>query len=267
MKKKGSNLKAKITPPLTDDEIDKIFLDITLKNPPNCYNLYIQDKYAEVNLNKADKDKMSMIEVNKKFHSDWPDKIDQKKMDEYKETYERLKTKFDYEVEVVKKVLIDQFYSKGASAKKLFYNEQEKQAIIKGESVEETLKLAEEEWKNMSPAQKEIWEEKKKQNDKFWEIAEEGKKGKMNGYAFFVKDKLQELKDDGKDATLEEAGNAWKELSIEEKKEYEKEAENFNQMKEKFELFQQVNQGLTPDRPKGKIIIFNYSRRFKLILI
>lgn len=241
---------------LSSDDIDELISDITMKRPPSAYVLYIMDCWQEENKKIKDKsEKKSMIEVGQMYHTNWPDKIEKKKMDHYKEEHQRLKEKYEHDIEVVKAILIDQFDNKGATAMRLFYNEREKQAIINNEPVDEALKQAREDWKQMSPEDKKFWKEKKQDNDRFWDVSD--KVGRINSYLLFCNEKRKEWKDTDKKATAKNIAEEWKEVPKKKKLQYEQEAEKFNEMRERYAEMLKIKNGIMPTRPRVNLIIFN----------
>lgn len=131
---------------LSNDEIDDLIKDITLKKPGSAYSCFISEKYHMEK--KKDKD-VSMIDVNKKYAEVWK-KMEEKDRKPYVEEYDRRKKKYDYEIQLLNHIFINDYDTKGATAYRLFLNQRIKEGFLREEDEEETKKNAREEWHNMS---------------------------------------------------------------------------------------------------------------------
>ena len=68
-------------PALSEEELDDIISDITLKRGRNAYTIYITEMYQK---EKAQNDKIKLMDVSKKYSSKWA-----KVSDKDKDTYEK----------------------------------------------------------------------------------------------------------------------------------------------------------------------------------
>ena len=68
-------------PALSEEELDDIISDITLKRARNAYTIYITEMYQK---EKAQNDKIKLMDVSKKYSSKWA-----KVSDKDKDTYEK----------------------------------------------------------------------------------------------------------------------------------------------------------------------------------
>ena len=107
----------------------------------------------------------------------------------------------------------------------------------------------------MTEEEKKVYSDKKKENDNWFLKAE--KIRKINPIALFIQKKIQEAKDKHKEPpALKEIAPAWKKLSKNEKKSFEKYAQELNEEKEKLRDIYDIVHGIKPKKPAGAFRIF-----------
>ena len=235
---------------ITEDEIDEMIRDITLKHPRSAYCLYIMENF------KKEKDKnpeIKLVQVQQKYSSKWP-KVSDKEKDKYQKQSESEKEKFKKDLETVKNYLIQNYVKEGATSYRIFLDTKLQEAFKNDEDPDSVKKAASDEWKNMSNEEKRKWNNLKKQNDTWWEKAKHSRT--INAYAIFVQKKLEEARNADKKLAFGEISKLWKNVSNNEKKKLKTYADSLNEERKRIREIYEMSQGFKPKRPMGAFKIF-----------
>jgi len=174
------------------------------------------------------------------------------------EQYEEEKVKYKSDIELVRHYLFRDFNDtiyRSPTAYRIFLNEKLREGFEQGLDPKEVRKDAGNSWVKMTEEEKQVYINKKKENDNWFLKAE--KISKVNPIALFIQRKIQEAKDQHKEPpTLKEIAPAWKKLSKAEKKSYEKYAQEINEEKEKLKDIYDIVHGIKPKKPTGAFRIF-----------
>ena len=234
----------------SDEEINEIIADITLKRARTDYSIFISEmikKEREKNNN------IKLGDVTKKYSSQW-NKMSDKDKQKYQEISEREREKFKKDVEKVKLYLFKNFIKEGATSYRLFLEERLKEAFENDEDPKEAKKKASEEWKNISAEEKREWERKKKDNDSWWVKAKKSRD--VNGYAIFIQKKLAEAKEREKTLNFKDISKLWEKASDKEKRKYKKYADEMNEERKRMREIYEIVNGIKPKKPTGAYKIF-----------
>ena len=240
----------------SDEKIDQIMKEITLKRPRNPFTQFV---LAEVDSYKTkNKDaKIDIQEFNQSCAEKWK-KMKEGEKKKYSKLFEDEKVKFKSDLELVRHYLFRDFndtISRSPTAYRIFLNEKLREGFDQGLDPKEVRKEAGNSWAKMSDEEKKVYVEKKKENDNWFLKAE--KIRKITPIALFIQRKIQEAKEKHKEPpALKEIAPAWKKLSKNEKKSYEKYAQEMNEEKEKLKDIYDIVHGIKPKKPTGAFRIF-----------
>ena len=254
-KSKGKN--SSITSTLEDEEkVDQIMKDITLKRPRNAYTQFVLNESEKIK-SKNDDAKINLKEFSSTCAEKWKTLGNAEKK-KYEKLYEEEKVKYKNDLELVRHYLFKDFNDtvrRSPTAYRIFLNEKLREGFEKGSDPKEVKKEAASEWAKMSNEEKQVYKDKKKENDNWFQKAQKIKK--ITPIALFIQKKIDEAKENHKEPPqLKEIAPAWKKLSKNEKKSFEKYAQELNEEKEKLQDIYEITHGVKPKRPKGAFRIF-----------
>jgi hypothetical protein len=176
----------------------------------------------------------------------------------YAKLYEDEKVKYKSDLELVKHYLFRDFNDtvyRSPTAYRIFLNEKLREGFDQGLDPKDVRKDAGNTWAKMSDEEKKVYTEKKKENDNWFLKAE--KIRKITPIALFIQKKIEEAKEKHKEPpALKEISPAWKKLSKNEKKSFEKYAQEINEEKEKLRDIYDIVHGIKPKKPAGAFRIF-----------
>ena len=240
----------------TDEKIDQIMKDITLKRPRNPFTQFVISEIGSFKTKNKDA-KIDIQEFNQNCAEKWK-KMKEGDKKKFAKQYEEEKVKYKSDIELVRHYLFRDFndtISRSPTAYRIFLNEKLREGFDQGLDPKEVRKDAGNAWVRMSEEEKKVYIEKKKENDNWFLKAE--KIRKINPLALFIQKKIQEAKEKHKEPpALKEIAPAWKKLSKAEKKSYEKYAQEINDEKEKLKDIYDIVHGLKPKKPAGAFRIF-----------
>jgi hypothetical protein len=254
-KSKGKN--NSIISTLEDEEkIDQLMKDITLKKPRNAYTQFVL-KESEKLKSKNDDTKIVLKEFSSTCAEKWK-KLGKAEKKQYIKLYEDEKTKYKNDLELVRHFLFKDFNDtvrSSPTAYRIFLNEKLREGFDKNYDPKEVKKDAAAEWAKMSNEEKQVYKDKKKENDNWFQKAQKIKK--ITPIALFIQKKIEEAKESHKEPPqLKDIAPAWKKLSKNEKKSFEKYAQELNEEKERLQDLYEITHGVKPKRPKGAYRIF-----------
>ena len=240
----------------TDEKIDQIMKDITLKRPRNPYTQFVLSEVESFRSKNKDA-KIELVEFNPTCAEKWK-KMKEGEKKKYAKLYEEEKVKYKADIELVRHYLFKDFndtISRSPTAYRIFLNEKLREGFEQGLDPKDVRKDAGNAWAKMTEEEKKVYIEKKKENDNWFLKAE--KIRKITPVALFIQRKIQEAKEKHKEPlTLKEISPAWKKLSKNEKKSYEKYAQEINEEKEKLRDIYDIVHGIKPKKPTGAFRIF-----------
>ena len=239
-----------------EEKIDQIMKDITLKRPRNAYTQFVLSESEKV----KSKDKDAKIDL-KEFSATCADKwkkLGKEDKKKYIKLYDEEKSKYKNDLELVRHYLFKDFNDtvrSSPTAYRIFLNERLREGFDKNADPKEVKKEAASEWSKMSNEEKQVYKDKKKENDNWFQKAQKIKK--ITPIALFIQKKIDDAKNGHKEPPqLKEIAPAWKKLSKNEKKAFEKYAQELNEEKEKLQDIYEITHGVKPKRPKGAFRIF-----------
>ena len=240
----------------TDEQIDQIIKDITLKRPRNPFTQFVLSEVDSYKTKNKDA-KIDLQEFNQACADKWKKMKDGEKK-KYAKLYEDEKVKYKSDLELVKHYLFRDFNDtvyRSPTAYRIFLNEKLREGFDQGLDPKDVRKDAGNTWAKMSDEEKKVYTEKKKENDNWFLKAE--KIRKITPIALFIQKKIEEAKEKHKEPpALKEIRPAWKKLSKNEKKSFEKYAQEINEEKEKLRDIYDIVHGIKPKKPAGAFRIF-----------
>ena len=253
---KSKSKKSKEPELISDEKIDQIMKDITLKKPRNPFTQFVLNEVEQIR-SKNKGTKINIKELAPSCAEKWKKLKDAEKK-KYVKLFEEEKAKYKSDIELVRHYLFKDFNDtihQAPTAYRIFLNEKLREGFDQGSDPKEIKKEASTQWGKMSDEEKEVYYEKKKENDNWFFKAKKIKK--ITPIALFIQKRIEEAKKNYKEPpSLTEIAPAWKKLSKSEKKSFEKYAQELNDEKDKLQdLFEIVN-GIKPKRPAGAFRIF-----------
>lgn len=234
----------------TDDDLDEIIKEFTLKRGKSAYTFYILDMYRK----EKEKDKtVSYINTNVKYSSKWR-KLSQEEIYKYSKMSEKDKERYQEELKIVKTKLIKYNGKEGATAYRLFRDDYVRKAIERDDDEKEARKEAKEKWFELRAEKKRKWREKEKENDGWWEQAK--KTGTATAYTVFIQKKMSEARENDESITFKDISKLWNQASDKEKRKYQKYADEMNKERQETRDIYEIEHGIKPKRPAGAFKLF-----------
>ena len=239
-----------------EDKVDQIIKEITLKRPRNPFTQFVL-KESEKYKSKNKDAKITLGELNSKCSEKWKKLGNEEKKDYFK-LYEAEKQKYKNDLELVRHYLFKDFNDtvhSSPTAYRIFLSEKLREGFEKGFDPKEVKKDAASEWSKMSNEQKQVYKDKKKETDDWFQKAQ--KIRKITPIALFIQKSIDDAKKNHKDPPkLKDIAPSWKKLSKNEKKTFEKYAQDLNEEKEKLQDIYDITHGIKPKKPNGAYRIF-----------
>jgi hypothetical protein len=239
-----------------DDEIDEILENISLKRPRTSYTHFCIDEIEKFK-NKNKGEKIELPKFVKECAEKWK-KISDKERKKYQDKFEEDKIKYKADLEKVRHFLFKDYndiVSRPPTAYRLFLNEKLREGLEKNIDPKDIKTKASREWKMMNPEDKQVYEEKKKDNDDWFEKAKHTKK--VTALSMFVQRTVEMAKEKQKEVPkLADLAAAWKKLNKSDKLTYFNYAKDINEEREKLRNIWELVTGVKPKRPAGAFRLF-----------
>ena len=252
-KKKSSQSLPKLE---DEDKIDQIMKDITLKRPRNAYTQFFLSESEQIKSKNKDS-KIKIGELSSKCSEKWK-KLSTEEKKKYIKLYEDEKLKYKNDLELVRHYLFKDYRDnvhRAPTAYQIFQSEKMRLGFEQNLDPKDIKKASALEWSNMTEEQKQVYKDKKKENDNWFEKAK--KIRKITPIALFIQKQYDEAKKDKKEPPkLKDIAPSWKNLTKKEKKTYEKYAQELNEEKEQLQDLYEITHGVKPKRPNGAFRIF-----------
>ena len=239
-----------------DEEIDEIMENIDLKRPRSAYTHFCIDEIEKFKKKSKDK-KLDLASFSKECANKWHE-LSEKEKSKYKDRFEEDKVKYKGDLEKVRHYLFKDYNDivrRPPTAYRIFLNERLREGFEKNLDPKEVKTQASKDWRMMPEEEREVYQQRKKDNDDWFEKAKHTKK--VNPLSIFVQRTIQSAKAKSKEPPkLAEIGPAWKKLPNSEKEKYKKYAEEINEERERlYDIYELVN-GIKPKRPAGAFRVF-----------
>ena len=253
---KSKSKKTKEAELISDEKIDQIMKDITLKRPRNPFTQFVLNEVEQIKSKNKDI-KLEIKELVPSCAEKWKKLKDAEKK-KYIKLFEEEKAKYKSDIELVRHYLFKDYNDtvhQAPTAYRIFLNEKLREGFDQGSDPKEIKKEASSQWGKMPEEERKIYYEKKRENDNWFLKANKIKK--ITPIALFIQKKIEEAKAKHKEPpSLSEIAPAWKKLSKNEKKSFEKYAQELNEEKEKLQDIFEIVNGVKPKRPAGAFKIF-----------
>lgn len=251
-KKRHSNSQKKIK---TEEDFFNNIMQINIDKPGSAYNYYIKEQMTKNKITKV-------AEASKLFAPKWNNMNDKDK-DKYEKIVEEEKIRYDENMKLVKKYLIDPDKLKEQVSPYMAFKRAYVDNAINQQNREpsEAREEAKEEWEKLTKDERKEWEDTFDKNKDLLEELKKFKPGLINAYSMFVRDKVANSK-----MNFTEASEAWKKASSTQKEKYERYAADENKERKKKISLWEVMSGIKPKRPVGALTHFikDLSKKRKL---
>jgi hypothetical protein len=253
---KKSPASSQINNVLKDDELDEICENITLKRPRTSYTHFCMDEIEKFK-KKNKNEKIDLKTFSKECAQKWKE-LSKKEKNRYKEQFEEDKTKYKNDLEKVRHYLFKDYNDivhRPPTAYRIFLNEKLREGFEKNLDPKKIKAQASKDWRMMEQEEKQVYLDKKKDNDDWFERAK--KTRKVTALSLFVQKTIEEAKNKHKDIPkLAEIAPAWKQLPSSEKKKYKDYADDINEERERLADTYELVNGIKPKRPAGAFRCF-----------
>ena len=239
-----------------DEEIDEIMENIDLKRPRSAYTHFCIEEIEKIKKKSKDQN-IDLPSLSKECAAKWHD-LNDKEKSKYKERFEEDRVKYKSDLEKVRHYLFKDYNDivrRPPTAYRIFLNERLREGFDKNLDPKEVKAKASKDWRMMSQEEREEYQQRKKDNDDWFEKAKHTKR--VNPLSIFVQRTIQSAKAKNKEPPkLAEIGPAWKKLPNSEKEKYKKYAEEINEERERlYDIYELVN-GIKPKKPAGAFRVF-----------
>ena len=253
---KSKSQKKNSTQVYDEEKIDEILQDITLKRPRSMYTHFCLEEIAKFR-KKNKNEKIKLKEYSAELANKWKELSDKEK-DRYKEKFEEDKVKFKQDLDIVRHFLFKDFNDvvrRPPTAYRIYLNEKLREGFEKNKDPKEVKSKASRDWRMMSDKERQVYLEKKKDNDDWFEKAKNTRK--VTALSLFVQNSIQNAKDKKKEIPqLKEIAPLWKKLSSSEKKKYKDYADDINKEREQLQDVYELVHGIKPKKPAGAFRVF-----------
>lgn len=253
---KSKSQKKNSTQVYDEEKIDEILQDITLKRPRSMYTHFCLEEIAKFK-KKNKNEKIKLKEYSAELANKWKELSDKEK-DRYKEKFEEDKAKFKQDLDIVRHFLFKDFNDvvrRPPTAYRIYLNEKLREGFEKNKDPKEVKSKASRDWRMMSDKERQVYLEKKKDNDDWFEKAKNTRK--VTALSLFVQNSIQNAKDKKKEIPqLKEIAPLWKKLSSSEKKKYKDYADDINKEREQLQDVYELVHGIKPKKPAGAFRVF-----------
>ena len=242
---------------MKDEKIDKILKDITLKRPRTPYALFLSNEIESIKAKSKDK-KIVLNEIAPIILEKWHNLKEEEKK-KYEKIHDEEKYRYKAEIELVRHYIFKDcnFNSLNPipTAYRIYLNEKLREGFEQGLDPKEVKKESSLSWAEMPKENKQIYIDKKRENDNWFAKAQNIKK--ISPYALFIQEIIEKAKRKGIDPPpLKDIGHTWNTLSDDVKKRFEIYAQELNEEKEYLHDLYDFLHGLKPKKPMGAFKVF-----------
>ena len=252
-KKSSKNSSQKV---YNDDEIDEVLENITLKRPRTSYTQFCMEEVEKFK-NKNKSKKIDLKTFSKECASKWS-KLSDKEKSRYQKKFEEEKAKYKNDLDKVRHHLFKDYNDivhRPPTAYRIFLNERLREGFDKNLDPKEVKTQASKDWRMMETEEREVYLEKKKQNDDWFNKAKNTRK--VTALSMFIQRTVEEAKNKRKEIPkLADIAPAWKKLPASEKEKYKDYADDINEEREKLNDIYELVNGIKPKRPAGAFRCF-----------
>ena len=253
---KSKSQKKNSTQVYDEEKVDEILENITLKKPRSMYTHFCLEEIAKFR-KKNKNEKIVLKTYSAELAKKWKELSDKEK-DKYKEKFEEDKAKFKQDLDIVRHFLFKDFNDvvrRPPTAYRIYLNEKLREGFEKNKDPKEVKSKASHDWRMMSDDERQVYMDKKKDNDDWFEKAKNTRK--VTALSLFVRNTIQAAKDKKKDIPqLKEIAPLWKKLSSSEKKKYKDYADDINKEREQLQDVYELVHGIKPKKPAGAFRVF-----------
>ena len=253
---KSKSQKKNSTQVYDEEKVDEILENITLKKLRQDSKHFCLEEIAKFR-KKNKNEKIVLKTYSAELAKKWKELSDKEK-DKYKEKFEEDKAKFKQDLDIVRHFLFKDFNDvvrRPPTAYRIYLNEKLREGFEKNKDPKEVKSKASRDWRMMSDDERQVYMDKKKDNDDWFEKAKNTRK--VTALSLFVRNTIQAAKDKKKDIPqLKEIAPLWKKLSSSEKKKYKDYADDINKEREQLQDVYELVHGIKPKKPAGAFRVF-----------
>ena len=253
---KSKSQKKNSTQVYDEEKIDEILENITLKRPRSMYTHFFMEEVERFR-KKNKNEKIDLKTLSGELAKKWKELSDKEK-DKYKEKFEEDKAKFKQDLDIVRHFLFKDFNDvvrRPPTAYRIYLNEKLREGFEKNKDPKEVKSKASSDWRMMSDKERQVYMDKKKDNDDWFEKAKNTRK--VTALSLFVRNSIQSAKDKKKEIPqLKDIAPLWKKLSSSEKKKYKDYADHINKEREELQDIYELVHGIKPKKPAGAFRVF-----------
>ena len=242
---------------MEDEKIDRILKDITLKRPHSAYAIFLSNEIESIKAKNKDQ-KIVLKEINPIIIEKWHNLKEEEKK-KYEKLYDEENYRYKAGIELVSHYIFkdSNFNSLNIvpTAYRIYLNEKLREGFEQGLDPKEVKKEASLSWAEMPKEKKQIYIDKKRENDNWFAKAQNIKK--ISPTTLFVQEQIEKAETKGIEPPLvKDLLESWNTLSDDVKKRFEKYAQELNEEKEKLRDLYDILYGLKPKKPKGAFKVF-----------
>ena len=191
---KSKSQKKNSTQVYDEEKVDEILENITLKKPRSMYTHFCLEEIAKFR-KKNKNEKIVLKTYSAELAKKWKELSDKEK-DKYKEKFEEDKAKFKQDLDIVRHFLFKDFNDvvrRPPTAYRIYLNEKLREGFEKNKDPKEVKSKASHDWRMMSEDERQVYMDKKKDNDDWFEKAKNTRK--VTALSLFVRNTIQAAKE------------------------------------------------------------------------
>jgi hypothetical protein len=232
------------------EHIDDVLMSITMKKPKSAFNYFITETMM--------KEGLTNLTETTRLHSKKWKKMPASEKKKYDDMADEDKERYQRDIELVKKHILQKPSKENATAYRLFLDEHVRKAIEQGDDIKEAKKQAAETWNGMALEDRKEWNEKKKEHVEFYENLNKSRNinSSVNAYALFFRDQAAKAREADSTMSMKECAEKWKKAKPSLKQQYEQYAEDEKEERQKNRDLYEIAYGVKPRRPLGAYTFF-----------
>jgi len=231
------------------NEFEDMILDIDIKKPRSSFTYYIVEMREKHNL------KGSATDIASKYSEKYQ-RLTNTELAKYQKLTEEDKQRYEANMKMVKKFILEKPFKEKATARSLFI--EEKLAVAREfsdltkEELNKEKEKAREEWEDMEKDDKLEYEEKLAEHNKMYEDLKKSTR-KTKAYTLYMKDQMAKAKKNEQEIDSKSVVEKWEKCSQETKEKYSRYAEEETEENAKRRHIYEIAYGLKPKMPMGAL--------------
>jgi hypothetical protein len=231
------------------DEFDDMLMSIDIKKPRSAFNIFCLEMREKHHI------KGSITDITKQFAEKY-NKLSNTELSRLQKLADEDKQRYEANMKMVKKYVLEKPYKEKATARSLFIEERLAELRDSENPTKEQLNQEKEkavrEWEEMDSEDKKQYEEKLDEHKKMYEDMKKSVK-KTQAYNLYMKDQMAKARKNDQTMTFKDVAAKWENCTDEEKKKYNRYAQELQEENQKRRNMYEIAYGIKPKNPLGAL--------------